>query len=105
MGFQDNQSGCLWIGDCLLIEVVTAQEVFLEPNFAKLSFERAVQLFQEWGFRVEKGPGNEEVTLMLEGPGYRSYYVYEVAQLPQIAAAALRVRWNTGVIKMPLLDV
>jgi len=71
----------------------------LESNFATLSFERAVQLFQEWGFRVEEGPGHEEVTLILEGPDYRSCYVYEVAQLPQIAAAALRVRRNTGVIK------
>jgi len=67
----------------------------VESNFAKLSFERAVQLFQEWGFRVEKGPGHEEVTLILEGPDYRSYYVYEVARLPQIAAAVLRVRRNT----------
>ena len=71
----------------------------MESNFAKLSFERAVQLFQEWGFRVEEGPGHEEVTLILEGPDHRSYYVYEVAQLPHIAAVALRVRQNRGVIK------
>ena len=77
----------------------------MEPDFAKLSFERAVQLFQGWGFRVEEGPGQEEVTLILEGPAHRSYYVYEVAQLPQIAAAVLRVRWNTGAIKAPVLDV
>jgi hypothetical protein len=76
----------------------------LEPNFAKLSLERAVQLFQGWGFRVEEGPGHEEVTLILEGPAHRSYYVYEVAQLPQIAAAVLGVRWNTGAIKAPVLD-
>jgi hypothetical protein len=71
----------------------------LESNFAKLSFERAVQLFQEWGFRVEEGPGHEEVTLILEGPAHRSYYVYEVARLPQIAAVALCVRRNTGAIE------
>ena len=101
MGFRGKQSGCLWIGGCLLIEAVTTQEGLLEPNFATLSFERAVQLFQGWGFRVEEGPGHEEVTLILEGPAHRSYYVYEVAQLPQIAAAVLRVRWNTGAIKAP----
>jgi hypothetical protein len=72
----------------------------LESNFAKLSFERAVQLFQEWGFRVEEGPGHEEVTLILEGPSHRSYYVYEVARLPQIAEVALSVRRNNcGAIK------
>ena len=71
----------------------------MESNFAKLSFEGAVELFQEWGFRVEEGPGHEEVTLILEGPAHRSCYVYEVAQLPQIAEAALRVRWNIGAIK------
>jgi hypothetical protein len=71
----------------------------LESNFAKLSFERAVQLFQEWGFRVEEGPGHEELTLILEGPAHRSYFVYEVARLPQIAAAALRVRRNIGAKK------
>jgi len=64
----------------------------LELYFAPLSFERTVQLFEEWGFRVEKGPGHEEVTLILEGPAHRSYYVYEAKRLPQIAAAALRVR-------------
>ena len=85
-------------------ETVTTQEVLLESNLAKLSFERAVQLFQEWGFRVEEGPGHEEVTLILEGPANRSYYVYEVARLPQIAAAALRVRWNTGAIKASVMD-
>jgi len=68
-------------------------------NFAKLSFERAVQLFEEWGFRVEKGPGHDEITLILEGSAHRSYYVYEVNRLPQIAAAALRVRRNIGAKK------
>jgi len=40
----------------------------LESNFVEMSFERAVELFREWGFRVEEGPGDEEVTLILEGP-------------------------------------
>jgi hypothetical protein len=60
----------------------------LESDFAKLSFERAVQLFKEWGFLVEDGPGREEVTLILEGPSHRSYCVYEITRLPQIAAGA-----------------
>lgn len=71
----------------------------MESDFAKLSFERAVQLFEEWGFRVEEGPGHEEVTLILEGPGYRSYYVYEIARLPQIAAAAVRMRQHISARK------
>ena len=75
----------------------------MESNFAKLSFERAVQLFQEWGFRFEEGPGHEEVTLILEGPTHRSYYVYEVARLPQIAAVALCVRRNTGATETSML--
>lgn len=47
-----------------------------------------------WGFQVEPGPRPEEVTLILEGPGYRTYIVYEARMLPQIAAVALRVRWQ-----------
>lgn len=66
----------------------------MELNFAKLSVKKAVELFQEWGFRVEDGPGDEDVTLILEGPDYRSCYVYEIERLPQIAAAVLRVRQN-----------
>jgi len=71
----------------------------VESNVTKLSLERAVQLFQEWGFRVKEGPGHEEVTLILEGPAHRSCYVYQAAQLPQIAAAALHVRQHRGTIE------
>jgi len=66
-----------------------------------MSFERAVELFREWGFRVEEGPGDEEVTLILEGPAHRSCFVYEVDQLPQIAEAALRARRNIDAMKAP----
>ena len=66
----------------------------MESNFAKVSFKKAVELFQEWGFQVEDGPGHEEVTLILEGSDYRSYYVYEITRLQQIAVAALHVRQN-----------
>ena len=68
----------------------------MDINIATLSFERAVRMFREWGFRVEKGPRHTEVTLILEGPDHRSCYVYDVDQLPQIAAVALRVRRATG---------
>jgi hypothetical protein len=77
----------------------------LEPYCETLSFEKAIRLFKGWGFLVEPGPGAEEVTLVLIKLAHRSSYVYEVAQLPQIAAAVLRVRWNTGAIMAPVLDV
>jgi len=77
----------------------------LEPNFEEPSFEKAIQLFKEWGFLVEQGPGTEEVTLILEGPAHRSCHVFEAVLLPQLAAAALRVRWRNGAILGPVLDV
>jgi hypothetical protein len=77
----------------------------LEPYCETLSFEKAIRLFKGWGFMVEPGPGTEEVTLVLERPAHRSYYVYKTAQLPQIAAAAMRVRWRIGALLAPVLDV
>jgi hypothetical protein len=77
----------------------------LEPCFETLSFEKAIRLFKGWGFLVEPGPGTEEITLVLERLAHRSYYVYRRAQLPQIATAALRVRWRTGVLLAPVLDI
>jgi len=56
-------------------------------------------LFQQWGFRVEDGPGPDEVMLILEGPDHRSCYVYETARLAGIAEAALRVRRGVGTMK------
>lgn len=77
----------------------------MEPNLEKLSFEKAVQLFKEWGFLVEQGLRPEDVTLILDGPTHRSCYVYTAAQLPQLAAAALRVRWRTRALLAPVLDL
>jgi hypothetical protein len=77
----------------------------LEPDFEKLPFEKAVQLFKEWGFLVEQGPRYGEVTLILEGSDHRSYYVCEIEKLPEMAASVLRVRWCTGAMMAPLLDV
>jgi hypothetical protein len=77
----------------------------LKPDFEKLSFEKAVQLFKEWGFCVEHGPRTSEVTLIFEGPTHRSYYVCEPEQLLKMAVAVLRVRWCTGRMRAPVLDV
>jgi hypothetical protein len=63
-----------------------------------LSYEEAVRLFREWGFRVEPGPGPQEVTLITEGPDHRTYAVYETDMLPGIACVALRVR-NDNVVR------
>ncbi len=68
--------------------------------FKPLSFEDAVKLFKQWGFVVEPGPRPEEVTLILEGPDYRTYSVYEAHMLPQIAAVAMQVRWQNGFVPL-----
>jgi hypothetical protein len=77
----------------------------LEPDFEKLSFEKAVQLFKGWGFLVEQGPRYGEVTLILEGPDHRSHYVCETEKLPEMAKSVLRMRWCTGAMMVPVLDV
>ena len=69
----------------------------MELHFEELSFEKAVRLFEEWGFLVEQGPGPEEITLIVDGPAHRSHHVYEAAHLAQMAAAVLRARWRNGV--------
>ena len=77
----------------------------LETDFEKLSFEKAVELFKEWGFLVEQGPRHGEVTLILQGSDHRSYYVCESEKLPEMAASVLRVRWRTGAMLSPVSDV
>jgi hypothetical protein len=77
----------------------------LEPNFEALSFEEAVRLFKEWGYLVEPGRWPEEVTLVIDGGGHRSYHVHKAAELPQLAAAILRVRWRNGAILVPYCTV
>ncbi len=68
------------------------------PTFESLSFEEAIRLFKQWGFQVEPGPRPEQVTLMLEGPDYRTVSVYDAQMLPEIAATALRMRWQNGAL-------
>jgi len=77
----------------------------LETDFEKLSFEKAVELFKEWGFLVEQGPRDGEVTLILEGSDHRSYHVCDPEKLPEMAASVLRVRWCTGTMLAPVSDV
>ena len=64
--------------------------------FKRLSFDSAVALFRQWGFEIEVGPRAGEVTLILEGPDYRTTTVYEASMLPDIAGAAQQVRWQNG---------
>ena len=62
----------------------------VETDFEKLSFEKAVQLFKEWGFLVQQG--TKEVTLTVEGPNHRSYCVCQPEELAEMATAVLRQR-------------
>ena len=74
-------------------------------NIEKLPFEKAVQLFKKWGFLVEFGPRTSEVTLILNGATHRTYCVCEPQQLSEMAAAILRLRWQTGAIIATVRDV
>lgn len=64
------------------------------PVRSSPTFEGAVRLFKQWGFQVEPGPRPEEVSLILEGPGFRSVSVFDAAMLPEIAATASFLRWQ-----------
>ena len=77
----------------------------LQKDFEKLSFEKAIQLFEGWGFLVESGPRSGEVTLLLKGQTHRSYYVCDPEKLPEMAATVLCVRWRTGAMMIPVWDV
>jgi hypothetical protein len=73
----------------------------VEPDLEMLSFDKAVELFKEWGFVVEQGPRDGEITLILEGPDHRSYHVCDPEKLPEMATSILRVRWRTGAVLPP----
>lgn len=68
------------------------------PTFESLSLEDAIRLFRSWGFQVEPGPRPEEITLVLNEPDYRTTSVCNASMLPAIAAVALRVRWQNGML-------
>jgi hypothetical protein len=57
-----------------------------------LSFERAINLFKDWGFRVEPGPEADEVTLWIDAADHRVCCVYPAELLPEIASISLQVR-------------
>ena len=57
-----------------------------------MSFEEAVNLFKDWGFRVEPGPEPEEVTLWYDAPGHQTCCVYPAHLLPEIATVIQQVR-------------
>ncbi len=77
----------------------------LETDFEKLSFEQAVQLFEEWGFLVQQGPRAEEITLIVEGPEHRSHCVCQPDELTQMASVILRQRLRTRALMTPVLDI
>lgn len=77
----------------------------MEPDFENLSFEKAAQLFEGWGFVVEHGPDPGEVTLILEGSAHRSYYICKHEKLPELAASVLRIRWCGGMLVAGGLEV
>jgi hypothetical protein len=77
----------------------------LETDFEKLSFEKAVQLFKEWGYLVQEGPRTAEVTIILDGSTHRTWCVCQSEQLAEMAAVILRLRLYTGAMMIPVLDV
>ncbi len=81
------------------------KKVSQSKMFESVSFEDAVRLFKQWGFIVEPGPRQEEVTLIHEGPTSRITFVQPAAELAQMTATLLRVRQQNGAVagqvKMP----
>lgn len=69
----------------------------------QLTFDEAVSLLEHWGFEVQPGPRPSEVTVLLVGPDFRTYAVYETALLPTMAEIMLQVRLcNNRLIPGPL---
>ena len=77
----------------------------LETDFETLSFEKAVGLFEGWGFLVKQGPRMTEVTIILEGPCHRSYYVCGPEQVSEMALVILRQRMHFRAMITPVLEV
>ncbi|MBN1260294.1 MAG: hypothetical protein JXB35_06395 [Anaerolineae bacterium] len=63
---------------------------------SNLTFSEAARLFEQWGFHLEPGPRQGEITLILETPESCTYAVYPTALLPEMASIALEVRWRNG---------
>ena len=73
----------------------------LKTDFESMSFQKAIRLFEDWGFRLQPGPRTNEVTLILEGPTHRSYCVCEPEQLAEMAAVILQQRLRNPTILSP----
>jgi len=60
-------------------------------NTKSLLFDTSVDYLKELGFKVEPGPGPDEITVMFEeNGGPRSYSVFEASSLPSIVQELLR---------------
>jgi hypothetical protein len=81
------------------------ESYMLGKDFEKLSFDKAVRLFKEWGFLVQQGPRAAEITLILEGVDHRSYYVCQPEELAEMAETTLEQRLRTGAMATPVLDI
>ena len=77
----------------------------LETDFETLSFEKASELFENWGFLVQQGPRTTEVTIILEGPCHRSYYVCGPEQVSEMASVILRQRMHVRAMITSVLEV
>lgn len=77
----------------------------METDFETLPFDKAVQLFETWGFFVEQGPRATEVTIILEGPSHRSFYACELEQVSKMASVILRQRMHVRAMGSSLFDV
>jgi hypothetical protein len=76
--------------------------IVLKRDFEKMSFQKAAQLFEDWGFRLQPGPRAEEITVILEGPAHRSYLVCHPEQLAEMAAVILRQRLRNHTLLSPM---
>ncbi|MCL4488255.1 MAG: hypothetical protein M1570_09015 [Chloroflexi bacterium] len=68
------------------------------PSFDKLSFEEAIRILKGWGFQVEPGPRPEEVSLITKAEDHCTFSVHPAEMLTSVVAAALRVRWQNGIL-------
>ncbi len=75
-----------------------------ETDFETMSFQKVVQLFEDWGFRLQPGHSTKEVTVLLEGPAHRSYLVCDPEQLVEMAAVILRQRQRNRTIMSPYVQ-
>lgn len=71
--------------------------------FKQLSFNDAIDLFKEWGFRVEPGPLPGEISLIIEDESCRLCTVFDADYLAEIAAFVLKMRWDNGLFSRTVI--